>query len=37
MTRYLDILIRKLRRANEIGDHWSVITLQQRIRAESAR
>ncbi len=37
MTRYMDILIRKLRRAQALGDHWSVVTLQQRIRIEAAR
>ncbi len=37
MTRYLDHLVRQLRRAQAKGDRVAVILLQQRIRAELAR
>ena len=37
MTRYLAYLIRRLRKAQALGDHWSVVTLQQRIARERAR
>lgn len=37
MTRYLDYLNRRLRKAQALGDHWAVVMLQQRIRHESAR
>lgn len=37
MTRYLDYLNRRLRKAQRIGDRVAVILLQQRIRNESVR
>ncbi len=37
MTRYLDQLVRQLRRAQRLGDHVAVVLLQQRIRRELAR
>lgn len=37
MTRYLDILIRKLRRARKRGDIVAQILLEQRILRELAR